>query len=177
MDNNEGKRCYNAARNHNQSLPTFRQRKVDLWLGSGGADTVYIGSPSSEVRGRIYNKEKQSGLDAYQRSWRYEAVYKNEHSTRMFNSIVTKGDQTTRFIISQVVAFFRERGVTIRGLGNYEGRLLEPIRMKPTDAERKLRWVKTQVVPTIRKLAELGYAEELMEIIAEAISAQRNEAK
>jgi hypothetical protein len=37
-----------------------------------------------------------------------------------------------------------------------------------------LAWIKTQVIPTIRKLAEMGYAEELMEAIAEAISAARH---
>jgi len=174
MDYNEGKRCYGAARRYNATLPKFRQRTVDVWLGSGGADTIYIGAPSSELRGRIYNKEAQSEDIRYTRSWRYEVVYRNEHSTRMYHGLARKGAEASDILVSSVVAFFRERGVTIRGLGNHKGAFLEPVRTLPTDIERKLKWVEKQVVPTVRKLAEMGYAEQVMEMLAEAISAARN---
>ena len=44
-----------------------------------------------------------------------------------------------------------------------------------TTNKRKLIWIEKQVIPTIRKLASMGYAEELMTLIAEAIAAARNE--
>jgi hypothetical protein len=52
---------------------------------------------------------------------------------------------------------------------------ITPPKPPKSDVDRKLRWIKNQVVPTIRKLAELGYAEELMEVISEAIAAARVE--
>ena len=65
----EGKYQYARAIHHNKSLPAHRQRRIDLYLGSSGGDTIYIGSPSSDVRGRLYNKAKQSNELPYERSF------------------------------------------------------------------------------------------------------------
>jgi len=170
----EGRYQYARALHHNKSLPKHRERKIHLYAGSDGSDTVYVGSPSSDLRGRIYNKEKQSGEAAYQRSWRYEVVYRNEYADSMFRRINTANDQTTAIILQEVVTWYSERGIMVLGVGLQTGHTVKPPKQPKSDVERKLRWVKTQVVPTIRKLAEMGYAEELMEVIAEAIAAARN---
>lgn len=170
----EGRYQYARAIYHNKGLPTHRQRKIHLFAGSDGGDTVYLGSPSSDVRGRLYNKAKQSGEKAYERSWRYEVVYRNEYAASVYRRVLSEADEASEFILSEVSSWFRERGITILGLGNGKGNPIAPPKQVRTDAERKLSWLKNQVVPTIRKLAEMGYAEELMELIAEAISAARN---
>jgi len=171
----EGRFQYAQSIRKNKSLPAHRQRKIHLYAGSDGSDTVYVGSPSSDNRGRFYNKEKQSGDKVYERSWRYEVVYRNDIAARMFRSCLAADSETTKFILSQVVAWCAERGVSILGLGDIDGTAIERPKAPSSDVERKLKWIKNQVIPTIRKLAELGYAEELMEAIAEAISAARNE--
>jgi C-terminal processing protease CtpA/Prc len=84
-------------------------------------------------------------------------------------------DANNSVIIPQVVNWYSERGVSILGVGVDSTIAIKPPRQPKSDVARKLAWIKAQVVPTIRKLAELGYAEELMEVIAEAISAARNE--
>lgn len=164
MNINEGKRCLVSAKTYNKALPVFRQRKVSCWLGDDGADTVYIGSPSSDQRGRIYNKQAQSEDIRYTRCWRYEAVYRNDFSDRMFRKLVSSGDTRTEQSVSQVVEFFRQRGVNIRGLEYITAEALEAIIVTPTDVARKLKWLEHQVRPTLRKLEELGY-------LAEALSA------
>lgn len=169
----EGRYQYARALRHNKALPTHRQRKIHLFAGSDGGDTVYVGSPSSEQRGRIYNKDKQSNDTAYKRSWRYEAVYRNQYADHVYRRCISEGVEVNTSIIQTVVEFFRERGISILGLGDWQGRPVSVTKAADTDVERKLRWIRNQVVPTIRKLAELGYAEELMEAIAEAISAAR----
>jgi len=170
----EGRFQYASAIRHNKSLPTYRQRKIRLFIGDDGSDTVYVGSPSSETRGRIYNKALQSGDDAYQRSWRYEVVYRNQHSDSMFRYLVSTGNEASAVILQEVLDWYGKRGVSVLDVEHSGGTAVELPKAPPSDVERKLKWVRTQVIPTIRKLAELGYAEELMETIAEAISAARN---
>jgi DNA relaxase NicK len=171
----EGKFQYARAIRHNKGLPEHKRRKINLFLGSDGGDTVYLGSPTSEVRGRLYNKDKQSGEQAYQRSWRYEVVYRNKRADSVFRRVSNSGDATARVICDEVVNWWAERGVNVLDVERNAGNTSAPPKEPRTDVARKLRWIKNQVVPTIRKLAEMGYAEELMQQIAEAIASARNE--
>jgi len=171
----EGRYQYARAIAHNKVLPTHRQRKINLFAGSDGGDTVYVGAVSSSQRGRVYNKDKQSGSDAFRHSWRFEVVYRNEYGDKLYRSCPVEVREATDFIISQVVIWYRERGINILGLDDWSGVAVVPTKPPKSDAGRKLAWIKAQVVPTIRVLAEMGYAEELMEVIAEAIAAGRNE--
>jgi len=171
----EGRYQYARAIRYNKSLPEYKRRKIHLFAGSDGGDTVYVGSPSSITRGRIYNKAIQSKDAAYERCWRYEVVYRNEDANSLFRSLLDHTITPADLILSEVLDWFGKRGVTVLDVV-FDGQFTrEPPKAPRTDVERKLKWVKTQVIPTIRKLAELGYAEELMEAIAEAISAARNE--
>lgn len=171
----EGKYQYASALRYNKGLPIHKQRKIHILVGSDGGDTVYLGSPSSDARGRIYNKDKQSNDPAYRNSWRYETVYRNQNANNVFRYLFTQDIDVSSVILQEVLTFFSQRGVKVLDVGLGDGKPIELPAAPRTDVERKLRWIKTQVVPTIRKLAELGYAEELMEAIAEAIAAARNE--
>lgn len=170
----EGRYQYARAIYHNKSLPEHRQRRIHLYAGSNGSDTIYLGSPSSDVRGRIYNKDKQSQDKAYERSWRYEVVYRDRYAANVFRAVVSATTEAAAIILAETLRWFSERGVTVLDVRTEDTRAINPPKPPATDVERKLRWIKNQVVPTIRKLAELGYAEELMETIAEAIAAARN---
>ena len=170
----EGKYQYARAVHFNKGLPEHRRRKIHLYAGSDGSDTVYLGSPSSDQRGRIYNKAKQSGEAAYQRSWRYEVVYRNQNASAMFRHIISANNEASASICAEAVRWYNERGVNILGLDDRNAIIVRPPKGPRSDAGRKLAWIKAQVVPTVRKLAEMGYAEELMDLIAEAIAAARN---
>ena len=171
----EGRYQYASAIHHNKALPEYRRRKIHLFAGSDGGDTIYVGSPSSLMRGRLYNKAKQSGDPQYDRSWRYEVVYRNKHADSMFRRVTDATDANTAIIIPAVATWYSERGIEILQLGATGTYTAQAPHASRSDVARKLAWIKNQVVPTIRKLAELGYAEELMEVIAEAIAAARNE--
>ena len=170
----EGRYQYARAIHHNKGLPDHRQRKIHLFAGSDGGDTIYIGSPSSDQRGRLYNKAKQSGEQAYERSWRYEVVYRNQLALGVFRRVFDSGDAASTVILSEVLDWYLQRGVVVLDIRNSGSNAIAPPKQPKSDVERKLRWIRNQVVPTIRKLAELGYAEELMETIAEAIAAARS---
>jgi hypothetical protein len=171
----EGRYQYARAIHHNKGLLPHRQRKIHLYAGSDGADTVYLGSPSSDMRGRIYNKAKQSNEPAYERSWRYEVVFRNEYAAGMFGRVIAASTQAATVILQEVLRWYAERGVMVLDVGSDGRDAITPPKPPKSDVDRKLRWIKNQVVPTIRKLAELGYAEELMEVISEAIAAARVE--
>jgi len=171
----EGRYQYARAIHHNKGLPDHRQRKIHLFAGSDGGDTIYIGSPTSDQRGRLYNKAKQSGDKAYERSWRYEVVYRNQLALGVFRRVLDSGDAASKLILSEVLDWYLQRGVVVLDVRNSGHNTIAPPKQPKSDVERKLRWIRLQVVPTIRKLAELGYAEQLMETIAEAIAAARHE--
>lgn len=64
-----------------------------------------------------------------------------------------------------VAAWFGLRGIAVNWF--FSG-ILEPqplIRTKPTDIEAKLRWIETQVLPTIRYLNECGYRDTLQSLL------------
>lgn len=171
----EGRFQYARSIHYNKGLPKQAQRKIHLYAGCDGADTVYLGAPSSDQRGRIYNKDKQSGDKDYERSWRYEIMLRNKYASHMFRRILSSPPPHAAIICQEVVNWYGERGVAILDLGTERTATAAVPSAPRTDVARKLRWIRNQVVPTIRKLAELGYAEELMETIAEAIAAARNE--
>lgn len=170
----EGRYQYARAIHHNKGLPEHRRRKIHLYAGSDGSDTCYLGSPSSDVRGRIYNKAKQSMEKSYERSWRYEVVFRNEYAGNVYRQVINAHTSPEAIIVPAVFNWYSERGVNILGVESGSAYSAEAPRAVKTDVRRKLDWIRSQVVPTIRKLAEAGYAEELMEIIAEAIAAARN---
>jgi DNA relaxase NicK len=170
----EGRYQYARSIHHDKGLPEYRRRKIHLYAGSDGGDTVYVGSPSSDNRGRIYNKAKQSNEQAYERCWRYEVVLRNEYALHLYRRMPSEVTEATKLILSYVSQWYAERGVNILGLELGHANIGTPPKQPATDVDRKLRWIRNQVVPTIRKLAELGYAEELMEAIAEAIASGRD---
>jgi len=160
---NEGKRCLVAARTHNKTLPVNKRRKPRMLLGEDGEDTVYIGSSSSDKQLRIYNKEAQSEDIRYTRCWRYEAMLRNDAAAPLYRKCLSEVYPATEFILSFVVDYCRQRGISIRGLEHIEPVALEYVVKPPTDIERKLKWLRDQVKPTIKKLSEAGYGDQAAE--------------
>jgi len=162
---NIAKRAYKDASAENCNLPLQRRRKLLIIIGSDGGDTTYIGSPSSEQRGRIYNKERQSDDPKYTRAWRYECVLKNELATQFAAKLAQQDTDHTRFCLGTVVSWFHTRGVDCSGYYDGEHFVNRLERTLPTDVERKLHWLASQVKPTIRYLCGLGFRDTLLELL------------
>ncbi len=155
-----GERAYDDAITYDTNLPRYKQRSIDRHTSKGDGYTLYVGAISGEKRLRVYNKQAQSEDVRYTRCWRYEVVYRNRYSDAMQRSLILAGNTTEQYILSTVVNFAAERGVTIRGLEYVEPVPLVSVVYVPTDVERKLKWLEKQVKPTLRKLSELGYGDE-----------------
>lgn len=156
------KRAYQSCEASNQRLSSARRRKLLLLLGSDGGDTLYIGSRTSNQQCRIYNKERQSEDIQYTRSWRYEIVYRNELSTALARSTPLKVSERAQWAEAVVYSWLKERGVC--DFWNRDsGTVVLPIsRTLPTDIEARLQWIRKQVAPTLRKLVDAGYNDELL---------------
>lgn len=165
MPPNVAKGAYRDAIRANEGLPMGRRRKIYIIVGSDGGDTAYIGSPSSEQRGRIYNKEAQSELVAYTRCWRYEIVLRNQLSTDAARYCPNSPTERTDWAISLACEWFRRRGIVISGVQSGMTVALPLERTRPTDVERKLEWLRTQVAPTVRYLRSLGFESIIREAL------------
>lgn len=165
MDLKIARRAYSDAKTGNDHLPATRRRKLFIIIGSDGGDTFYLGSASSDQRARIYNKDIQSEDPLYTRSWRYEVVFRNNYATSIAG-LIHGTNRTKAEICSDVVAsWLQTRGCQTPWYENDEAPPLPLVRTLPTDIERKLHWLESQVRPTIKTLCDLGFRDIVIEAL------------
>jgi DNA relaxase NicK len=176
MPSDIARRAYQDADAANRRLPAHRRRKLYIIMGSDGGDTFYLGSPSSDQRGRIYNKEIQSEDPSFIRTWRYELVFRNDFATSISRTIDTRVGDHKIIVLSAVTSWLQYRGIDCSLFAQGAGVLLPIARTLPTDIEAKLKWLRTQVRPTIKLLIERGMQDELSEALGiEALTAGRTQ--
>lgn len=166
---NMAKECYRYAEIDNERLPPARRRRLLLLSGSDGGDTCYIGSPSSEQRARIYNKAVQSGAIQYERSWRFEIVYKNDLATRLARTCPYNTLERAKWAEDVCYRWLSSRGILDTGIREGEMTVLPLGKQLASDAERRLNWIRKQVAPAMRQLVEQGYREQLLELVGDLL--------
>lgn len=162
-----------AYRQYTAGDKTERQpgrRKAYIIIGSDGGDTCYIGAPSSRQRARIYNKAKQSEAEAYERCWRYEVVLRDELARGWAELYRQNNASLPDHALYSVAQWFETRGVYIPFKGGTDLVVLPKLRTLPTDIERKIAWLNTQVKPTVAYLLELGFESIVREALGLAPS-------
>jgi len=147
-----GEGFYVAACQHNETRSIKQRRKVRRIEDHGCGVTVYVGSRKSAHMGRLYDKGRQTGEEAYERSWRYEVELHNESATTTARYIWQRLASVARVTSSTVWQYFRERGITPPWSKVDEESALRPSTTPKTDIERKLQWLREQVAPTVRLL-------------------------
>lgn len=158
-------KAYANASYHNNGLPSARQRKLYIIIGSDGGDTLYIGAPSSDQRGRIYNKAVQSGLDRYLGCWRYEVVLRNDLARACVQSQRNAPMSRYEYLLAYLCEWYDERGVGTSHLCAVGNVVIPRQRASRTDVERKLKWLEEQVKPSIVYLCELGFRDTLLVLL------------
>lgn len=133
-----------------------------------GGYTVYTGRRSSNVMGRIYDKESESKMDQYKGCVRYEVQF-NGRRARWVAHTTNSGSYDLADISRAVLEFFRTRGALIRRLLEFVSSSLfiktsQPPE-KPTDITRKLEWLLHSVKPSVRHLIELGLRERVLAVL------------
>jgi Replication initiation factor len=161
-----GRVAYSAADEADRSLSGKRRRKIWEMKGTDGGHTVYIGSPSSDQRARMYNKEVQSGTPEYARSWRYEVEYRNDYASSLYAQLRRIAiEERPIWCAAVVAAWYRTRGVFIPWQWNADVVIVPQVAVKPSDAEKKLLWLSSQVAPALRWLIENNYGAEAYEAL------------
>lgn len=160
------KECYANAVETNNSRPNQTKRKLYIISGSDGGDTCYIGAPSSEQRGRIYNKEKQSNEAAWKNCWRYEVQFRNKLAQQAAEACYAAQMDRSGVVTDMVKRWFLARGVDTPFTANGSMAALPTAFRQGTDVARKLDWLKNQVRPTIHQLIENGWYNEVYQALA-----------
>lgn len=122
-----------------------------LFAASDKSSTLYLGSRSSEIFGRLYDKARESKSEFFKGCVRAEAELKGETANSYAHFLFRSNDEQAD-IISRVSTLMQDRGVSP---WLPQGRLPHVCaRLPPTDIERRLRWLETGVRPTVQWLIE-----------------------
>lgn len=135
-----------------------------------GSATAYIGSRTSEVMLRIYNKEgevkangDQAERERYRNCHRYELEFKNARACAMAAALgITETPSPS--ILGWVAGFLTARGISADDV-TLERLDLEPGFRRRSDTDSKLGWLASQVQPTMRWLADHGHTEDLIRVL------------
>lgn len=158
-----GERAYKQSVDANGALNKSRQRKIWYMAGNDGGWTTYIGSPTSEQRARLYNKAVQSADPAYERCWRWELVARNEYASTWYRQVQAERSGRAMLCARIVASWFSLRGAPPDWTAYTPLITLPLIKELPTDAEKRLEWLETQVAAAYRWLVEHGYEVEALQ--------------
>lgn len=158
-----------ALRLHQRNVE--RRRKGDarvppspLYNGrEGEGDEYKIGVRSSPRYGRLYDKWKESGDEAYRNAWRWECEFKKMVAPEVVATLASNGWSasaciaivSTQFGAWHCAPIFRGDALAAKGS---KGR-------RDADAERVLTWLARQVAPAIEKLRAAGYEDAALEAL------------
>lgn len=162
---NIAKEAYSVLTGGNAGVRARRSTKSYIIMGSDGGDTLYLGSPTSRQRARVYNKARQSELDSYKRCWRYEVMLRDEVAREWAAGRALGAGTRPEQICATVAHWLGTRGVRVPFAGLPDHLIGMKVRTMPTDVERKLAWLRTQVAPTVKYLRELGLEEPLLDAL------------
>lgn len=132
----------------------------------GKGDTLTVGSRTSDKYGRLYDKEAESMDASYEGCWRYELEYKGCYAPAALAQVFNSSDPTAE-ALGLVLSQWRAWCVPVPVVA-IAGTQALVVDRQETDVERRLNWLRRQVVPTLRELDALGYREELDKIVAGA---------
>lgn len=164
MDSDLGRKHDDEAVNHVKSLPAGTKRNIRRMSGIDGGYTLYIGAASSKQMGRIYNKEVQSEDIEFTRSWRYEVVLRDGLCDAYRRDVFSAGMHDRGTILAAIHAWYTIRGVNLSFIVPEREYVAKPVKSVPSDDDRKLKWLRDQVVPTVNYLAKRGYEYDLREL-------------
>lgn len=136
------------------ALPGRNWAKMPMHDGDGEGDTVFVGSRTSARYGRIYDKQKESGDDRYERCWRYEVEYKDELAPLAATELRAV-DDIARFAIGLCRSQFTDWGFDWPYPNGVDVVAPRAGGVK-SDTQRTLDWLLIQVRPSIGKLLDAG---------------------
>jgi len=139
------------------------RRRVTLLKSTDRSATIYLGSRASDVFGRIYQKDAESGLDHYLNAIRYEIEFKGE-AAGCVAKILSKPRSKDGAAISHVYGQLRASGIVLPTLEDVHNALICVSRTR-SDLYGRLEWIKVQVRPSVESALAHGKLELLIEAL------------
>lgn len=161
-DEKVGKMSQRLATLYNESLSAARRRKITSYENNEGGYTLYIGSRTSDHYCRLYNKFAESKEEIYRGAWRYEVELHNQSATRCAVALNLQYEHMKSSILATVREYYQERGVYLTWAHAAEGPLSWAVDRGMSDDETSLRWLSTQVRPTVARLIKKGYTADVL---------------
>jgi hypothetical protein len=123
--------------------------------GHGKGNTTYIGSRTSEVYVRIYDKGAESGDEDYEGAVRFEAEYKGKAATRILND--TEGVlPCAEWWYSVVARTLLRRGISLPAVSELAYIPTPDDEPAVSDEARRLAWLAGSVAGVVAKLIAGG---------------------
>jgi hypothetical protein len=140
-----------------------RPAKVKLIESFGDGDTVYLGSPKSEVMARSYDKHKESGGKFPVGCWRNEVQYKGSQAQQVYKQLLP-APSLGKMVLGHVARWFEDKGLPM-ALENVED--VDAIRTvkHETDVETSLRWLRMTVRPSVQGLIARGFQAQVLDAL------------
>lgn len=148
-----------------QAYAKQRKRKISgrylVSLDTG--ETCYLGSPQSPVMFRLYNKEIESKGEArYASCFRWEMEIKGKQAQR--TSAAFGGAFRPETVSGTIRDYCTRRNIPVpQCVGS--GLVYRPAHLAPTDAQRRLSWLKGHIAPVIAKMAPYVDYDTLLEAL------------
>lgn len=154
---------YRNIRQQKQANEWPQNLRLDLTESGGGGDSIYIGSRASERYRRIYDKTREQLGQVEPHLWRWEVEFKGDTAQEVMKAVHDAGEtvQVSQRIIAQEF--------TRLGLGHewMQGTTLQKVQAtwNPTNNQRRLKWLASQVRPAYQELRQEGLEEQALDAV------------
>lgn len=135
--------------------------RVTLIQGHGRGDSLMVGSRSSQVYIRVYDKSREQSEEGPPWRWRYECEFKAETAVNVLQYI-TESAYAREAIGNVVLHYLSGRGIFLDETFTAEDYITSPQTRPKTDDERSLDWLRQNVGKVTRRLIRNGYLDDVL---------------
>lgn len=150
----------------------FKQEQEGAWpsqmgfsffAGGDRGDSLYVGSRSSEVYRRLYDKSRESGLEAGLWLWRWEVEFKGKRARQAMVTLYTYHNNAA-CAQNLVGTDWRKLGLPESWMFHVKHDELAPLPQK-TDDEKRLKWLEKLVRPSVNRLRRNGRGDDALDAL------------
>jgi DNA relaxase NicK len=141
----------------------FPKLGLSLIKNTNGGQTLYVGSRVTDQFARVYDKAaEQNETELIGRLWRYEVEYKNRRAKGILKALLNRcGETVPSTIAGMVWNWYDAREVPPVWACGYD--VIEAdVEARVSSDDVSLKWITTQVAPTISRLADNGRLEDVV---------------
>ena len=142
--------------------------KVKTICDDGRPNCTYLGSRTSDIFARVYDKGCESGEPALDGFWRWELEVKGQPAQRTIAALHSCGNRST-LIRDAVCEHFARRGSRPEWCGVDPTLCINALR-SPSDDSTRLGWLASSVRPAVQRLLLNGHANAVFEALGMDLS-------